>query len=52
MVETPLENKRLLVRVTVAVVYPKGYMGLAERLDHNGEESSVSRLKILRLLLI
>ena len=27
-------------------------MGLTERLDHNGEESSVARLKILRLLLV
>lgn len=41
----PLQYRRLLVRVTVAVVYGKPYTGEAERFHHNGEEPSVSRLK-------
>jgi len=37
----PLQYRRLLVRVTVAVVSGKLDMGLVERLDRNGGESSV-----------
>lgn len=45
----PLQYRRLLVRVTVAVVYGKPYTGEAERFHHNGEEPSVSRLKVSRI---